>query len=219
MKVGLALSLVSLLYFFRHSYDGFGEARMWAILTVVADFDFTAGGTLSKSINRGCATLVAGALGYGAAFLSTLGGDKGGQVIIGVLMFILATTATFIRFFPNVRNKYDYGVMVFILSFSLGVVSGSWTTDILKVAHQRFSIALIGGATCVVISTFICPVWSGQDLHNIVAGNIEKLADFLQGFGRDGGNFTHTESDDTRPFLRYKSVLSSKALEESLVNT
>ncbi|KAL3642740.1 hypothetical protein CASFOL_013555 [Castilleja foliolosa] len=227
MKVGLALTLVSVLYYFRPTYDFFGEARLWAILTVVADFDFTAGGTLSKSLNRGCATMVASALGYGAAYVSVLGGVKAGQLaIIGFLIFILATTATFIRFIPKVKKKYDYGVMVFILSFSLGVVTGHWTTDILKLARQRLSIAIVGGTTCVVISTLICPVWSGQDLHNLVSGNIEKLADFLQGFGKEfasfgqeGGKFTYTESDDTSPFLGFKKVLGSKALAESLASS
>ncbi|KAK4382363.1 Aluminum-activated malate transporter 8 [Sesamum angolense] len=61
MKVGLALTLVSLFYYFRPLYDGFGQAGMWAVLTVVVVFEFTVGGTLSKSINRGCATLLAGA--------------------------------------------------------------------------------------------------------------------------------------------------------------
>lgn len=43
MKVGLALTLVSLFYYFRPLYNGFGEAGMWAILTVVVVFEFTVG--------------------------------------------------------------------------------------------------------------------------------------------------------------------------------
>lgn len=43
MKVGLALTLVSLFYYFRPLYDGFGQAGMWAILTVVVVFEFTVG--------------------------------------------------------------------------------------------------------------------------------------------------------------------------------
>lgn len=42
-KVGLALTLVSLLYYFRPLYDGFGQSGMWAILTVVVVFEFTVG--------------------------------------------------------------------------------------------------------------------------------------------------------------------------------
>lgn len=43
IKVGLALTLVSLFYYFRPLYDGFGQAGMWAILTVVVVFEFTVG--------------------------------------------------------------------------------------------------------------------------------------------------------------------------------
>lgn len=43
VKVGLALTLVSSLYYFRPLYAGFGQAGMWAILTVVLVFEFTVG--------------------------------------------------------------------------------------------------------------------------------------------------------------------------------
>lgn len=42
-KVGLALSLVSLLYYASPLYDGLGVAGMWAVLTVVVVFEFTVG--------------------------------------------------------------------------------------------------------------------------------------------------------------------------------
>lgn len=43
IKVGLALSLVSLLYYFRPLYGGFGVSTMWAVLTVVVVFEFSVG--------------------------------------------------------------------------------------------------------------------------------------------------------------------------------
>lgn len=43
LKVGLALTIVSLLYYARPLYDGFGVAGMWAVLTVVVVFEFTVG--------------------------------------------------------------------------------------------------------------------------------------------------------------------------------
>lgn len=43
LKVGLALTLVSLLYYARPLYDGFGVSGMWAVLTVVVVFEFTVG--------------------------------------------------------------------------------------------------------------------------------------------------------------------------------
>ncbi|KAL9153621.1 hypothetical protein ABFS82_10G061200 [Erythranthe guttata] len=211
IKVGLALTLVSLFYYFRPLYDGFGQAGMWAILTVVVVFEFTIGGTLSKSINRGVATLLAGALGVGAEYLAGLCGDKGEPIVLGLLVFLLAATSTFTRFIPHVKKKYDYGVLIFILTFSLVAVSGYRVNLILQLAHQRLATILLGGATCIIISIFVCPVWAGQDLHNLVSGNIEKLATFLEGFGGD--------DDKDKSYLEgYKNVLNSKATEESLAN-
>lgn len=53
--------------------------------------------------------------------------------------------------------------------------------QIFELAHQRISTILIGAATCMIISIFLYPVWAGEDLHNLVATNIEKLANFLEG--------------------------------------
>lgn len=45
LKVGLALTLVSLFYYLRPLYDGLGVTGMWAVLTVVVVFEFTVGKT------------------------------------------------------------------------------------------------------------------------------------------------------------------------------
>lgn len=92
-----------------------------------------------------------------------------------------AAGSTFLRFFPKIKARYDYGVVIFILTFCLVTVSGYRMEEILELAHQRLSTIIIGGATCMVISMFICPVWAGEDLHKLVASNIEKLANYLQG--------------------------------------
>ncbi|KAL8466717.1 hypothetical protein ACS0TY_035683 [Phlomoides rotata] len=224
MKVGFALTLASLFYYFRPLYYGLGESAMWAILTVVVVFEFTVGGTLSKSLNRGGATLLAISLGVGAEYLATLGGKKGEPIILGILVFVVATTSTFTRFFPNVKSRYDYGMMIFILTFSLVAVSGYRVDKIMELARQRLATIVIGGVTCIVVSISICPVWAGQDLHNLVAQNIEKLAAFLDGFGGEffsfpGDGYNGLVNEDNKAFLiGYKSVLNSKAIEESLVN-
>lgn len=92
-----------------------------------------------------------------------------------------AAASTFVRFFPHIKQRYDYGVLIFILTFSLVTVSGYRVEQILELAHQRISTILIGAATCVIISVSLCPVWAGEDLHNLIASNIEKLASFLEG--------------------------------------
>ncbi|KAI3472083.1 hypothetical protein Pfo_029119 [Paulownia fortunei] len=223
IKVGLALTLVSLFYYYRPLYNGFGQAGMWAVLTVVVVFEFTVG-----NLNRAGATLLAGALGVGAEYLASLCGEKGEPVVLGFLVFVLAAASTFTRFFPNVKRKYDYGVLIFILTFSLVAVSGSQVSEILQLAHQRLSTILIGGATCMIISVSVCPVWAGRDLHNLVAGNIEKLAAFLEGFGSelcsspgDESSMLSSKDSKDKSYLQlqgHKSVLNSKATEESLAN-
>ncbi|XP_022746870.1 aluminum-activated malate transporter 8-like [Durio zibethinus] len=224
LKVGLALTLVSLLYYARPLYDGFGVCGMWAVLTVVVVFEFTVGGTLSKCLNRGFATFLAGALGIAADYFARLFGKKGEPIVLGILVFLLAAAATFSRFFPRIKARYDYGILIFILTFSLVAVSGYRVDELVVLAHQRLSTIIMGGATCMLISIFICPVWAGEDLHIAVASNLEKLATYLEGFG--GGYFQSCGDDgsavvskDGKSFLEgYKSILNSKNIEESLAN-
>ncbi|XP_059645971.1 aluminum-activated malate transporter 8-like [Cornus florida] len=217
LKVGLALTLVSMVYHVRPLYDGFGEFGMWAILTVVVVLEFTVGATLSKGLNRGFATFLAGALGVGAVQLATLFGEKGQPIVLAFLVFLIAAASTFTRFFPHIKQRYDYGVLIFILTFSLVTVSGYRVEKILELAHHRVSTIILGGATCMIISIFVCPAWAGEDLHKLIGVNIERLGNFLEGFGseylklcEDGGN---------KQFLQvYKSVLNTKTTEESLAN-
>jgi hypothetical protein len=39
----------------------------------------------------------------------------------------------------------------------------------------------VGVATRLFTTVFVCPVWAGEDLHNLTAGNLDKLAEFLEG--------------------------------------
>ncbi|PPS15540.1 hypothetical protein GOBAR_AA05038 [Gossypium barbadense] len=205
-KVGLALSLVSLLYYARPLYDGFGVAGMWAVLTVVVVFEFTVGGTLSKCLNRGFATFLAGGLGIGADYFASLFGKQGEPIVLGILVFVLAAAATFSRFFPRIKARYDYGVLIFILTFSLVAVSGYRVDELVVLAHQRLSTIIMGGAT----------LWAGEDLHKAVASNLEKLATYLE----DGGSGVGSKDGNGKSFLHqgYKSILNSKNSEESLAN-
>ncbi|TQD73424.1 hypothetical protein C1H46_041045 [Malus baccata] len=88
-KVGLALTLVSLFYYFKPLYEGFGLAAMWAILTVVVVFEFSVGATLGRGLNRMLATLTAGALGIGAHRLATLSGETGEPILVALFVFII----------------------------------------------------------------------------------------------------------------------------------
>jgi hypothetical protein len=80
-----------------------------------------------------------------------------------------------------VKARYDYGVTIFILTFSLVAVSSYRVEELIRLAHQRSSTIFVGVATCLFTTMFVCPVWAGEDLHNLAAGNLRKLAEFLEG--------------------------------------
>ncbi|KAK1435005.1 hypothetical protein QVD17_00760 [Tagetes erecta] len=215
LKVALAITLVSMVYYLKPFYKGIGDAGIWAILTVVVVFEYTVGATLSKGMNRGFATLLAGALGVGAESLGSLFGPTVKPIVLGFLVFCLVGAATFSRFIPNIKKRYDYGVLIFILTFSLVSVSGYRVEKIIELAHRRLSTIIFGGLTCIVISMCVFPVWAGEDLHKLIVTHLEKLASFLEGFGDE----YYKVSEGDKSFLAaYKSVLNSKATEESLAN-
>ncbi|KAA8544349.1 hypothetical protein F0562_022383 [Nyssa sinensis] len=220
LKVGLALTLVSLFYFVQPLFNSFGVSAMWAVITVVIVFEFYVGATIGKGFNRGVATLLAGALGVGAHQLGSLSGKNGEPIVLGLFVFVQGAASTFIRFFPKIKARYDYGLLIFILTFSLVSVSGFRDDEVLELAQKRLSRVAIGACICVILSIFICPVWAGEDLHTRVAVNIEKLGNFLEGFGDE---YFETSEDGVskgdKSFLQdYKSVLNSRNIEETLAN-
>lgn len=79
------------------------------------------------------------------------------------------------------KARYDYGMLIFILTFCLVSISGFRVGEIVDMAHKRLSTILIGASVCVIVSIFVCPVWAGEDLHKLVAQNMEKLGKFLEG--------------------------------------
>lgn len=218
LKVGLAITLVSLFYYFEPLYDGFGVSAMWAVLTVVVVFEFSVGGTLSRGINRGLATFLASALGFGAHHLANLSGKLGEPILLGLFVFLLAATVSFVRFFPRMKARYDYGLLIFILTFCLISVSGYRDNEVWHMAHKRVSTILIGGFTALSVCILIFPVWAGTDLHNLVANNIDKLANFLEGFGPLYFKISQDGEMDFTFLEGYKCVLNSKQTEESLAN-
>ncbi|PIN10648.1 hypothetical protein CDL12_16769 [Handroanthus impetiginosus] len=218
-KVGLAIVVVSLVYYFDFLYEGFGVSAMWAVMTVVVVFEFSVGATLGKGINRAIATLLGGALGVGAHRLASFTGDKIECTMLMVSVFLIAALATYTRFFPKLKARYDYGLLIFILTFSLISVSGYRDDEILDMAQRRLTTILIGGAVTVLVCILIFPVWAGSDLHKITATNIEKLAIFLEGFGHLYFQVPNDNDEEYKASMdEYKSVLNSKGIEDSLVN-
>uniref|UniRef100_K4A4Z7 Fe2OG dioxygenase domain-containing protein n=1 Tax=Setaria italica TaxID=4555 RepID=K4A4Z7_SETIT len=221
-KVGLALTLVSVLYYVHPIFNNWGLSTLWAVLiTVAVVMDYTVGGTLIKGLNRATATLVAGLIAVGAHKVANLGGSKGEPIIIlAIFVFLLATAATFTRFIPAVKAWYDYSVTIFILTFSMVAVSSYRVEELIRLAYQRSFTIFVGVATCLFTTMFVCPVWAGEDLHNLAAENLDKLAEFLEGLESECfGENAPGEDLESKPFLQvYKSVLDCKATEDSLAN-
>ncbi|KAG8363240.1 hypothetical protein BUALT_Bualt19G0001600 [Buddleja alternifolia] len=217
LKVGVALSFVSLFYYMRPLYEGVGGNAMWAVLTVVVVFEYTVGATLYKCVNRASGTFLAGALGVGVHWIANQSGQRFEPIILQSSVFILASAATFSRFIPSIKARFDYGALIFILTFSLVSVSGYRVEKLFELAHHRLSTIAIGTSICIIISMLICPVWAGNELHNLIKNNMEKLADSLDGcvanYFKNDANANNTKSG-----LGYRCVLSSKVTEESLAN-
>ncbi|KAL0845865.1 hypothetical protein Bca101_019111 [Brassica carinata] len=192
LKVGLALSLVSIFYYMRPLYDGVGGNAMWAIMTVVVVFESTVG--------------------------------KAEIFVIGCSVFLFAFAATYSRFVPSFKARFDYGAMIFILTFSLVSVGGYRVDKLIDMAQQRVSTIAIGTSICIIITVFFCPIWAGTQLHRLVQRNFVKVADSLDGcveeyFKKKDVSTNENENEDTNMKLQgFKCVLNSKGTEESMAN-
>lgn len=58
-------------------------------MLIIYLFCFFSGATLCKCLNRGFATLTAGALGVGAKYFADLFGKEGEPIVLGILVFTL----------------------------------------------------------------------------------------------------------------------------------
>ncbi|KAL8143139.1 hypothetical protein V2J09_016171 [Rumex salicifolius] len=219
VKVGVALVIVSLLYLLDPLYKQVGENAMWAIMTVVVMFEFNAGATLSKGLNRGAGTILGGGLGCIAAGFAHEIGGIGNDVVISISVFLLGAGATYARLLPSIKKRYDYGVMIFILTFNLVVVSGTRADEVIELARKRLSTIGIGFAVCVFISLLIYPIWASDELHCNLASEFSNLACCIEGLFED---YFESRSEKERQHDRNiggcKMVLYSKSKDESLAN-
>lgn len=147
----------------------------------------------------------------GAQHFANLFGETGEPIVLGIFVFLLGilslkftTTSTIYAYLLNQNYNVYFGCYNSCCINVLSILSTDQSTirlrgfdfhpnllfsirfgyrveKIVELAHQRLSTILIGGATCIFISLFICPVWAGETLHNTIASNIEKLANYLEG--------------------------------------
>ncbi|XP_047079566.1 aluminum-activated malate transporter 10-like [Lolium rigidum] len=216
MKVLLALTLVSFFYYARPLYDGVGGRNVvWAIMTVVLVFEYTVGGSMYKGFNRTVGTISGAGLALAVHWVASKSGKTLEPVVASGSVFLLAAAAAFSRFIPLVKSLYDYGVTVFIITYSFVAVSGYRVEDLAAMALQRISTISIGFAICIAVCLLVFPVWSGHDLRLITTRNMDALADSIEAC------VDNCFADDTKRPARdsrsegYKLVLGSKASEDA----
>lgn len=221
IKVGLSLTLVSLLYLLEPLFEGIGQNAIWAVMTVVVVLEFTAGATLCKGLNRGFGTLLAGLLAFFIEFIATASGQVFKAICIATAVFLIGMSATYVRFVPYIKKNYDYGVVIFLLTFNLITVSSFRVDNVVKIAHERFYTIAIGCGICLLMSLLIFPNWSGEELHDSTVFKLEGLANSIQACVND--YFTEAEPQTANgesledPIYKgYKAVLDSKSTDETL---
>ncbi|KAG2268649.1 hypothetical protein Bca52824_063204 [Brassica carinata] len=202
-KMGLALTLVSILVFFKLPGSELSNHYLWAILTIVVVFEFSigkcnrvnniltnsipdvkpsllcVGATFSKGCNRGLGTLSAGALALGMAEISALTGQWA-EVFNSVSIFVVAFFGTYAKLYPTMK-PYEYGFRVFLLTYCYVIVSGYRTGEFMETAVSRFLMIALGGGIGLLVNTCIYPIWAGDDLHNLIAKNFVNVATSLEG--------------------------------------
>ncbi|XP_065864439.1 aluminum-activated malate transporter 14-like [Euphorbia lathyris] len=219
IKVGVALVLVSLIYFLDPLYQEIGDDNaMWAIMTVVVTFEFYAGATLAKGLNRGMGTILGGGLGFLVAILGKKVGGIGNSILVGASMLIFGGIATYWRLRPKFKVRYDYGAMIFILTFSLVALSGLREADtVIEIARERLLMIVLGFLICIFSSLLIFPIWASDELHHSTISKFNSLATSIEECLEEYF-IENKEDQQTVSFTKCNSVLNSKSKDESLAN-
>ncbi|KAM3269499.1 hypothetical protein P3S67_030381 [Capsicum chacoense] len=215
LKMGFALSFVSLLIFWKKPAD-IAQFAIWAILTVLVMFEFTIGGTLIKGFNRGLGTFCAGMLALIFAQLALWAGEREKAVIV-VSIFIVAFIGTYLKLYPTMA-PYEYGYRVFILTYCILIVAGNRTRQYNVAIFTRLALIAVGAGICLVINISIYPIWAGEDLHRLVVKNFMDLATSLEGC--INGYLSCVEYDEATndsDYNGYKSVIESSSREQTLL--
>ncbi|AED95405.1 aluminum activated malate transporter family protein [Arabidopsis thaliana] len=174
LKVGVSLTLVSLLYLMEPLFKGIGNSAIWAVMTVVVVLEFSAGALI-----------------------------------------------TYLRFIPYIKKNYDYGMLIFLLTFNLITVSSYRVDTVIKIAHERFYTIAMGVGICLLMSLLVFPIWSGEDLHKSTVAKLQGLSYSIEACVNE--YFEEEEKDEETSDLSedtiyngYKTVLDSKSADEAL---
>ncbi|KAE8661871.1 Aluminum-activated malate transporter 12 [Hibiscus syriacus] len=152
-------------------------SAIWAVLMVIVALEFTAGAGFCKGLNRGLGTVLAGSLAFLIEFIMTKSEKFFRAVFIGAAVFLIGKSCCHIHEILSLyKELYDYGVVVFLLTFNLITVAKFRVENVLKITHDRFYTIAIGCAIYLFMSLMVFPIWSGEDLHNCTVGKLEGLA-------------------------------------------
>ncbi|KAL5724329.1 hypothetical protein ACHQM5_007604 [Ranunculus cassubicifolius] len=221
LKVGLTLTLASLLYLLDPLFHGIGTNSIYAVLTVTYVLDFTAGATLYKGANRGIGTLSAVFFSFLVELVARHSGKLGSALCIAISVFIIGAITTYVRFISSLKN-YDQAVTVFLITFNMLLASGYHDQTVWQMMFQRIYTIAIGFAICFIVSVFIFPYWSGEDLQNSIVKKFEVLAELVQAHVEEyfhENNCKGTKSlDESDQESKYREILEDTAYDESLAN-